>query len=123
MPTVLVVDDQEAFRQFIALALSFEGFQVTAVGDGEAALAQVRRAVPDLVVLDLSMPQVSGWQVLRVLRSDPLLSQVPVIVVTANADQETRERCAHARVQALLVKPVSLDEILATIHHVLDRPA
>ena len=112
MSHVLIVEDEEAFREFMRLALSLEGYQVRAVGNGAAALEALQDgAPPDLVVLDLSMPQISGWDVLRFIRQTPALKDVPVLVVTANADEATRRRSLQEQVD-MLVKPVSVDEIL-----------
>jgi CheY-like chemotaxis protein len=119
MPTLLIVEDEAAFRQFISLALHMEGYQVCPVESGEQAIQALQAAVPDLVILDLNMPHISGWDVLHFLRSTPHLSLTPVVVLTANAEADTRRRCQREHVSRLLVKPASLDEILEAVHHAL----
>ena len=76
-------------------------------------------ACPDLVFLDLSMPQISGWDILKVIRNDPRLCEIPVVILTANADEDTRRRALQEHVDALLVKPVQLDEILDVLANLL----
>lgn len=119
MPTLLVVEDEDSFRQFMSLALHMEGYCVESVANGEAALQTLSDTIPDLIMLDLSMPNVNGWDVLRHIRTMPALKDVPVVVVTASADDDTRYRTARERVDALLVKPVSLDEILDVVQGLL----
>ncbi len=119
MQRLLIIEDQATFRQFMSLALHMEGYEVQSAETGEAALQILDSSVPDLIMLDLSMPRVSGWDVLRFVRGRPDLRQIPVIVLTANADADTRRRTTHEHVDALLVKPVSLDEVLETLNDLL----
>jgi CheY-like chemotaxis protein len=96
-----------------------EGYAVRSADTGEAALQILNTSVPDLIMLDLSMPRISGWEVLHFIRQHPDLHRIPVVVLTANADDDTRRRTAHERVDALLVKPVSLDEVLEILNELL----
>ncbi len=117
---VLIVEDEDTFREFLALALSLEGFNTRSVKSGEQALEAMNTAPPDMVILDLSMPLMSGWDVLRHMRNDPRLAQIPVLVLTANADEATRRRSLDERADGLLVKPVALEEVLEAIQDTLD---
>jgi len=119
MPTLLIVEDESSFRQFMSLALQMEGYQIHSVENGERAIQVLQTAVPDLVILDLSMPDISGWDVLHFIRSTPHLVTTPVLVLTANADADTRRLCQHEHVSQLLLKPASLDEILDAVRHAL----
>ena len=120
MIDVLVVEDEDTFREFLALALNLEGFNTRSVKSGEQALAAMNDAPPDMVILDLSMPLMSGWDVLRYMRADPRLVPIPVLVLTANADEETRRRSLEERANGLLVKPVALEEVLQAIQDTLN---
>jgi two-component system response regulator MprA len=84
-PLVLVVDDDEAERTALAGVLRDDGFDVALAEDGEQALAALQHAPPALVLLDLLMPRLTGWQVLEVMERTPGLADIPVIVVTAFA--------------------------------------
>ncbi len=119
MPKVLIIEDEATFREFMSLALNMEGYHVESVSSGESALRTLNENPPDLVMLDLSMPDLSGWDILQYIRTAPELNQLPVVVVTANADEDTRRRSHREHVDALLVKPVSLDEILAVLQNLL----
>jgi CheY-like chemotaxis protein len=112
---LLVVEDEDVYRQFLVLALRLEGYSVSTVENEEAALDFLHANAPDLVILDLSMPNSGGWHVLRFIRGTAPLDQTPVLVLTANADADTRRRSYEAGATRLLVKPVSLDEILEAI--------
>jgi CheY-like chemotaxis protein len=122
MPTLLIVEDESAFRQFISLALHMEGYQVCSVESGERAIEVLQDVPPDLVILDLSLPCISGWDVLHFMRSVPHLTATPVLVLTANADENTRRRCQREHVDRLLVKPASLNDILDAIERALAIP-
>ena len=119
MAHLLVVEDEDAYREFLAMALEMEGYQVSSVESGEEALERLQSHPPDLVILDLSMPAISGWDVLRFVRGTAPLTHLPVLVLTANAGEETRRRSHQERATALLIKPVSLDEILEAIDQAL----
>lgn len=85
---VLVVDDSASLRQAYALVLEIEGMSVTTASNGREALERVRADKPDLILLDLSMPVMSGWEFRAIQRTDPRLARIPVIVVTAEEIEE-----------------------------------
>ncbi len=85
--SILVADDDESMRMLLAKVLGDRGYQVTCADGGAAAIRQLRETPPDLVILDLLMPGVTGWDVLEVLGSDPRLAAVPVVVVTADGER------------------------------------
>ncbi|MCD4686823.1 MAG: response regulator [Anaerolineae bacterium] len=120
MLDLLIVEDEDAFRDFMSLALKMEGYRVKTAATGSEALDLLQDARPDLVILDLSMPQISGWDILQFIRGEPELCKIPVVILTANADEDTRRRAMQERVDALLVKPVRLDEILDVLQNLLD---
>ena len=108
--TVLVVDDDPHFRELYRTALQFRCFTVTTASDGLAALHSIHSDPPAIVILDLNMPCLDGWAVLRELGSHESTTAIPVIVVTA-ADVDR----AVGRAVAILKKPVLPDEILPLI--------
>ena len=114
--TVLVVDDDPHFRELYRTALQFRGLTVTTASDGLAALHAIQAERPAIVILDLNMPCVDGWAVLRELASNEETKAIPVIVVTA-ADV-TR---AVGQAVAILRKPVLPDQILPLIERHLRR--
>ena len=118
---VLVVEDDPSVRGLLRTLLAAEGYAVATAADGLAALEQAAAAPPALVLLDLQMPDLGGVRVLEELRGDPVLSQVPVIVVTGQMD-------AVPAVRALLgddnvfLKPFAVTELLARVADVTGGP-
>jgi CheY-like chemotaxis protein len=96
MPTILVVDDHDDTRDAVALVLGRLGYDVTCQSDGPAAMAYLAQHVPDLVLLDVSMPGVDGLQVLRAIRADARTARLPVVVFTAYDDEGMRRAAADA---------------------------
>src|SRR4051812_20289423 len=96
MATILVVDDHEDTRDAVALVLGRLGYDVTCQPGGAAAMAYLAQHVPDLVLLDVSMPGVDGLQVLRTIRADARTARLPVVVFTAYGDDGMRRAAADA---------------------------
>ena len=111
MPRALVVEDAEATQRLIEMTLMFEGWEVEVAGDGEAGLEAAFRQTPDLVVLDIALPNIDGWQVLEALRRHPNTASVPVIVITAHDSAESKTRADIATADAFLGKPFDVEAL------------
>ena len=109
---VLVADDVSANRDMLVDTLSAMGFDVHAASDGRMALEQIRALPPDLVIMDVAMPVMSGLQAMRHMRADPRLSQVPVIATSASASREVEARCDEAGASAFIAKPIEYRALL-----------
>lgn len=118
---ILIVEDHPTMREAMRLVLEGEGFQIDEAADGHAALAQVRAGRPDLVFLDLNIPGSSGADVLTEIRADPALSEVRVIIVTADGE-EGRERAMQMGADDYFTKPFSPITLLQTVERVLSDP-
>ena len=116
---VLVVDDEEYITDLIAVGLRFVGFEVDTAADGREALAMVASTRPDLVVLDVSMPGIDGFEVVERLRRDGL--DTPVMFLTARDAPTDRVKGLHLGGDDYMTKPFSLDELLARIEAILRR--
>ncbi len=110
LPTVLVVEDHSEMRRFIVEALRDE-LRVVAASDGDEAIALALQESPDLVVTDLMMPRRGGEQLVAAMRAEPKLAQVPVLILSARADDELRLRLLSSAVQDYLTKPFSAHEL------------
>ena len=114
-PTVLLVEDDPDLLRFAQVTLRLGGYHAVTATDGQKAVAAARRRAPDLVLLDLRLPRLSGRGVLAALQADPRPCMVPVVMLTASAGPEAHERARSAGVADYLHKPVSADELLAAV--------
>jgi signal transduction histidine kinase len=112
---VLLADDNADMRNYVRRLLVAEGYQVEAVTDGEAALAAARRELPDLVLSDVMMPRLDGFGLLRALRADPALRDLPVLLLSARAGEEARVEGLDVGADDYLTKPFSARELLARV--------
>jgi DNA-binding response OmpR family regulator/anti-sigma regulatory factor (Ser/Thr protein kinase) len=106
MAHILVAEDSPDIRELIRMLLESAGHRVDSVSDGRAAVAAARESTPDLVLLDLSLPILSGWEAARQIRSDTRTSSIPILAVTAHAMQGDRERALTAGCDGFIAKPI-----------------
>jgi DNA-binding response OmpR family regulator len=104
-PRVLIVDDEDGIRELCRVNLELEGYDVLEAADGPAAVATATSEELDLIVLDLMMPGMDGWEVLRRLQADERAAAVPVVVLTAKAGQEDEVRASDQGVLDYVRKP------------------
>ncbi len=116
---ILVVDDHIEHRRVLAGMLEPLGFGIAQAASGQEAIRQVALLSPDLILMDLSMPQMDGWETSRLIRRNAQ-SQAPIIVISANAFADDRERSVSADCSDYLAKPVHTPELLERIHKHLD---
>lgn len=121
MSKVLLVDDDRDICELVAFKLSAMGHEVLIEHDGEGGLAVARAETPDLVVLDWMMPRLTGLEVCMALRADELLARVPVILLTAKAQENDIQRGFAAGADDYIVKPFSPRELASRIDALLNR--
>ena len=120
MPRILVIDDEPEIVRGIEDNLKFEGYQTLAATNGETGLALACQEAPDLILLDIMMPRLSGWDVCRELRRRGI--DVPVIMLTARAEEADRVQGLELGADDYITKPFSVRELMARVHAVLRRP-
>jgi len=111
--SVLVVDDDESIRTLLAEIIEAEGYSVVMASEGQEAMALLQHHAPQLILLDLNMPVMSGEEFNRERVADPRLAQIPTILMTA-ADR-MKERIAHLEITGAIAKPIELDELLKIV--------
>ncbi len=117
---ILVVDDDPDVRLGLQLRLTANHYEVMFAGDGVAAIAEARKHMPDLVILDLGLPAGDGFSVLERLKANEKLSSIPVIVLSGRDRVGNRDRALKAGAKTFLQKPMANDKLLAVIRVVLE---
>ncbi len=115
---VLVVDDEPDVLLLCRVNLEFEGYEVSTAPDGEAGLAACRELRPDVVLLDVMMPKMDGWQVLEAIKGDEELKQIPVVMLTAKVQDEDQIRGWSAGAAEYITKPfspLSLSQVIGDV--------
>jgi two-component system, cell cycle response regulator DivK len=120
--TILVVEDQEDNRQILRDLLASSGFLMIEAHDGQQALAMARSQRPDLILMDIQLPVVDGYEATRSIKRDPELKHIPVIVVTSYALSGDEERAREAGCDAYVAKPYSTRHLLAKIGQFFEKP-
>jgi CheY-like chemotaxis protein len=121
-PKILVVDDYDDARHMVAQYLKMEGFRVAQAGSAAQALTMAARVRPDVVLMDLCMPGVDGWEAIEELRQRQTTRGVPIVALTALPDQAAHRRALEAGCQAVVLKPCDLELLLAEIRRLLSPP-
>jgi len=120
-PRVLIVEDEQPLRELVVVTLS-EEFDCDEAADGETALERMRAAPPNLVVLDSMLPGRSGIDVLREMRADPQLRDVPGLVLSAWQSSENVDGAIDAGADSFLGKPFQIEELISVAHDLAERP-
>jgi two-component system cell cycle response regulator DivK len=122
MRTILVAEDQEDNRQILRDLLGSAGFGIIEAHDGEQALTMARSERPDLILMDIQLPLVDGYEATRNIKRDPELKHIPVIAVTSYALSGDEQRAREAGCDAYVAKPYSTRHLLAKIGQFLEQP-
>lgn len=119
---VLVVEDSAVIRRLIEVCLRPADLDVFMREDGPSGLDAARSELPDLLVLDIGLPEMDGWQVLDHLRSEPETRTLPVLVLTAHAEEESRRRADEGGADAFVTKPFQPNDFRQEVLNLLARP-
>ena len=120
MARILLIEDEPNIQRLICYALQTKGHHVTVAQDGRAGLEAAQAEAPDLVLLDMVMPEMSGMEVLMALKGDSSLENIPVLVVTASAQKEEAERAIESGAAGYLIKPFHVQDLHKTVMGLLD---
>ena len=115
MAKILLVEDNEMNRDMLSRRLARKGFEVAIAVDGAQGIAAAASEAPDLILMDMSLPEVDGWEATRRIKADPALSSIPVIALTAHAMAGDREKALGAGCDDYDTKPIELPRLLEKI--------
>lgn len=118
---VLIAEDEANIVESLTFILGRAGFDVSTVADGEAALRSLRHDAPDLLILDVMMPRLNGFEVLKKIRADARLQRLPVIVLTAKTQARDREAALAVGADTYMTKPYSNREIVEQVRRLTGR--
>ncbi|MEO5813473.1 MAG: response regulator [Rhodanobacter sp.] len=117
---ILLVEDNDMNRDMLSRRLSRRGYTIVTAVDGQAALDMVARSAPNLVLMDMSLPVIDGWEATRRLKADVRTSAIPVIALTAHAMAQDRERALAAGCDDFDTKPVDLERLIGKMQALLE---
>ena len=120
MSVILIVEDNDKNLKLVRDVLQVKGYATLEAGTGEDGLVIAGQHRPDLILMDIQLPGMSGIEALRALRADPATARIPVIAVTASVMQQDRKHITEAGFDAYLAKPLDLKEFLATVRRMLE---
>jgi phosphate regulon transcriptional regulator PhoB len=121
MKRILIIEDDRDIVELVRYNLEQEGFSVAAVGDGSSGLAQIRKSAPDLLLLDLMLPKLSGLEICKAVRREPALNRLPILMLTARGEESDRVVGLELGADDYVTKPFSPRELVARIKALLRR--
>lgn len=119
MSTILLIEDDEMSRDMISRQLSRKGFEIIIATDGEQGVNLATSHVPDLILMDLSLPVMDGWEAARRLKAAPVTSGIPIVALTAHAMAGDQDKAIQAGCDDYISKPVELQGLVAKIEEIL----
>lgn len=123
MAKILIVEDNEMNRDMLSRRLERKGYQILMAVDGEQGVTMAQAEMPDLILMDMSLPVIDGWEATRQLKALPLMSPIPVIALTAHAMTSDREKALSAGCDDFDTKPIDLPRLLSKIETLLGKVA
>lgn len=121
MPTILIVEDNEMNRDMLSRRLARHAYRVFMAVDGEMGIDMARLHLPDIILMDMSLPVMDGWEATRRLKADPELQHIPVIALTAHAMANDRDKALDAGCDDYDTKPIELPRLLGKISALLSQ--
>lgn len=116
---ILVVDDEVNITQILEFSIGSEGYEVITAANGEEAIDKARREQPDLIILDIMMPKIDGYEACRILKTNPLTKNIPVVLLTAKGRDIDKRLGYEVGATDYIVKPFSPNKLIERIHELL----
>ena len=119
-PVILLVEDHEDNRKIYRTILTHSGFQVLEATDGRTGISMARDARPDLILMDVSIPHIDGWEATRILKADPETAHIPIVALTAHALKEDRQHAMKVGCDGYLAKPVEPRKVVEEVRRFIE---
>lgn len=116
MPKILIIDDDVTITELMKALVKMEGHEPTTVNDSLQAMEVAYSVKPDLITLDLMMPGLTGFELCELMKKDPKFAAIPIVIVSARDDTESKEKAMEAGATAYITKPFGMDELIGTIN-------
>jgi CheY-like chemotaxis protein len=123
MPKILIVEDNEMNRDMLSRRLQRRGYETVIAVDGAQGVAMASSAAPDLILMDMSLPIMDGWEATRQIKANSTTSEIPVIALTAHAMSDDREKALAAGCDDYDTKPIEIDRLMSKIDALLSKTA
>jgi len=117
---ILIVDDEEDMQRLLKIRFEQDGFSVLVAGDGEIALKLAEQNIPDLIILDIMMPNMDGYTCLKELRRLPKTKSIPVLMLSGKEEEKVRDLFAFQKISAYIEKPFELDTLVSKVKEILN---
>jgi CheY-like chemotaxis protein len=121
MAKILIAEDEPDIRELVAFMLRFAGYEVAAASNGEEAVQAATRDVPDLILMDVRMPRMTGYDACRIMKANPSLRDVPVVFLSAKGQESEIQSGLDAGAEEYLLKPFSPDELTNRVRTILSK--
>jgi DNA-binding response OmpR family regulator len=121
MARILIAEDEPDIRELVAFTLRFAGHEVTTTANGEEALQQASQLIPDIIIMDVRMPKMTGYDACRIMKATPDLRDVPVVFLSAKGQESEIQSGLEAGAEEYLLKPFSPDELTNRVRLILSK--
>lgn len=121
MPKILIAEDEPDIRELIAFTLRFAGFEVVTTANGQEALEAAQREVPDLIMMDVRMPKMTGYEACRAMKADPNIQHISVVFLSAKGQESEIKEGLEAGAEEYLLKPFAPDQLIERVRVLLAK--
>ena len=121
MARILIAEDEPDIRELVAFTLRFAGHEVTATSNGEEALRQASQIIPDIIIMDVRMPRMTGYDACRAMKADPILKDIPVVFLSAKGQDSEIQTGLDAGAEEYLLKPFAPDQLSERVKVILSK--
>lgn len=121
MARILIAEDEPDIRELVAFTLRFAGHEVTATANGEEAVQQAPKVMPDIILMDVRMPRMTGYEACRLMKADPALKHIPVVFLSAKGQDSEIQTGLEAGAEEYLLKPFAPDQLTERIKTILAK--